>query len=214
MERFNIRVIIVDDHRIFRIGLRAEIKRMTIPVTIVGEAASGVELFELLKTTNADIVLLDIRLPDMSGIDIARELREEYPDLKILILSAEADKNTIGNLMVIGINGFISKSAPPGELEKAIDYIDDGAEFYGRDIASIVHCVRAANKDVSYDFTPREREIIKYCAQGWSAKQIAHHLDICLKTVVTHKYNIFRKMGITNNVELVNFALRTGIINL
>lgn len=213
MDSKRIRVIIVDDHRIFRVGLRAEIQGMGIPIEIAGEAASAEEFFSLLKTIDADMVLLDILLPDMSGVDIARKLRKEYPNLKILILSAETDNETIGQLMLVGIDGFVSKTIAPGELQTAIEYITEGAEYYGRDIARIMHCVRIAHKNINYNFTPRETQIIQLCAQGLPAKKIADRLNISLKTVVTHKYNIFKKMGINNCLELVNYALRMGIIS-
>jgi DNA-binding NarL/FixJ family response regulator len=171
MDDNQIRVIIVDDHRIFRIGLRVEIRSMSIPVQIVGEAGSAAELFSLLETTEADIVLLDIILPDVSGVGIAKRLRKDYPNLKILVLSAETDNETIGMMMQIGIDGFISKNVPAGELQTAIEYIADGAEYYGRDIARIVHCVRMTHKDNDYCFTPRETEIIQLCAKGLSAKR-------------------------------------------
>jgi DNA-binding NarL/FixJ family response regulator len=214
MEEKSVRIIIVDDHRIFRIGLRAEIESMTIPVEIVGEAASAAEFFNILATTEADVVLLDIILPDVSGIDIVRRLRKENTTLKILMLSAETDSDTIAKLMQLGIDGFISKSVPAGTLQTAIEYVAAGAEYYGRDIARIVHCIRMSNREKDFSFTPREKEIIQLCAQGLSAKEIADKLCICLKTVVAHKYNIFKKMGISNCVELVNYALRLGIINL
>jgi DNA-binding NarL/FixJ family response regulator len=214
MDKKSIRVIIVDDHRIFRVGLRTDIQAMNVPVEIVGEASSAAEFFSLLETTKADMVLLDIILPDVSGIDIASLLRKEYPNLKILMLSAETDNETIEKLMKIGIDGFINKNVSTNELQNAIEYVAEGAEYYGRDIARIVHCVRMSRKNTDCHFTPRENEIIQMCAQGLSAKEIADKLNIGLKTVITHKYNIFKKMGICNCVELVKYALQKGIISV
>lgn len=214
MEDKRISVIIVDDHRIFRVGLHSEIREMSIPVDIAAEVESAEQLFSLLPTTAADIVLLDIGLPGMSGVEAARKLRREYPAIKILVLSAENNNETISQLMQVGIDGFVNKSVPLGELQTAIEYLAQGAEYYGRDIARIMHCVRTARHDVDGNFTAREKQIIQLCAQGLTAKDIANVLNVSLKTVITHKYNIFKKMGINNCVELVNYALRTGIINV
>lgn len=214
MENKPIRVIIVDDHRIFRVGLRAEIQGMSVPVEIAGEAGSSEELFRLLETTEADVIMLDIILPDVSGVDIARRLRRDYPGLKILMLSAETSQETIEQLMKVNIDGFVSKNVSASELQRAIEYVAEGAEYYGRDIARIMHCVHVLHQDNDGCFTPREKEIIQLCAHGLSAKEIADKLCVSLKTVVVHKYNIFKKMGINNCVELVNYALRKGIISV
>jgi DNA-binding NarL/FixJ family response regulator len=212
MERKPIRVIVLDDHRIFRLGLREELRCMDIPVEMAGEAESGEEFFRLLKNTKADMVLLDLILPDMPGVDVARRLRKERPAMKILVLSAEERLETLEALMNIGIDGFVSKAGPANELQTAIEYIADGAEFFGRDIARLVHCVHVAKKSEDFNFTPREKEIMMLCAKGLSAKEIATHMSISLKTVINHKYNIFKKMGIDNCMELVKYAMRNGMI--
>src|SRR5574344_1722162 len=112
MKEKPIRVIVLDDHRIFRLGLREELRHMDIAVEVAAEAASGEEFFELLKTTKADMVLLDLILPDMTGVEVARRLRKERPEMKILVLSAEERTDFMEALVEIGIEGFLSKAGP------------------------------------------------------------------------------------------------------
>jgi DNA-binding NarL/FixJ family response regulator len=182
---------------------------------IVGEAGSAFEFFELLKRTTADLVLLDILLPDVSGIDIARQLRRKYPMIKILVLSSEEDKKMLELLVDIGIDGFISKDSPFNELVAAIEAISEGGHYFGRDIARLMYCVRVSKPSVSNSiFTHREEEIITLCAQGLTAKEISAKLNISMKTVITHKYNIFKKLGINSCVELVSYVLKNNIVHI
>ena len=205
-------MIVLDDHRIFRLGLREELRHMDIAVEVAAEAASGEEFFELLKTTKADMVLLDLILPDMTGVEVARRLRKERPEMKILVLSAEERTDFMEALVEIGIEGFLSKAGPANELQTVIEYVAEGGEFFGRDIARIIHCVHVSKRNGDFNFTLREQEIIKFCAQGLSAKEIAMRLSISMKTVTNHKTNIFKKMGICSNIELMRYAMRMGII--
>jgi DNA-binding NarL/FixJ family response regulator len=210
-----IKIIIVDDHPLFRLGLKALLKSQESRIVVVGEAASGKQLDELLAKNEVDVVLLDIIMPEESGIEIARRLKKTHPSLLLLMLSAECGRDTIRQLMDIGINGFISKTAPEYELLTAIEYVADGGEYFGRDIARIMHCIIASKKDNDNDiFTPREKDIIKMCCDGKSAKEIAASLNISLKTVITHKYNIFQKLGIHSATELVGYSIKNGIVQL
>jgi DNA-binding NarL/FixJ family response regulator len=214
-----INVIIVDDHALFRLGLKASLSGDSYPdIAVTGEADSGKSLFALLKIVPADIVLLDIILPDMSGVEIARCLRTDYPEIKILAISAENTASVVEALMDIGINGFISKrQAVATELVTAIRMVMDGSEYFGTDISSIMYKVyNAKNKSVtaSAEFTERELEIIALCHEGLLSKQIADRLFISPRTVDTHKNNIFKKLGINSTMEMVRYALKNGIIEL
>jgi DNA-binding NarL/FixJ family response regulator len=211
-----IKTIIVDDHALFRLGLKGALTGSE--VEIVGEAGSGEALFRLLETVEPDIVLLDVVLPDISGIDIARLLRRNYPKIKILAISAENTAPVVQALLDIGIDGFISKSAGDAdEIEYAIRAIVSGLEYFGKDISKIIYEIVVAKKksgEKNPDFTDREREIIEFCRQGLLAKEIAEKLGTSLRTVQAHKYNIFRKLGINNTMEMVQYALRNGIIQM
>jgi DNA-binding NarL/FixJ family response regulator len=213
-----IQVIIVDDHRLFRIGLKATINTDNSDVRVVGEAECGADLFKVLATTPADIVLLDINLPDMSGANVARRIHCDYPDMKILAVSAENSSETITSMIEAGINGFISKQkGDPDELAHAIRTVATGLEYYGRDIAAIIYGIYVSKKkttDITKEFTKREREIIAACRDGLQCKEIANRLGLTVNTINTHKKRIFQKLEIGNALEMVQYALKKNIIKL
>jgi len=213
-----INVIIVDDHELFRLGVRTAIESRHPDISIIGEAKSGAEFYCLLKTVEAevDIVLLDIVLPDTTGIDIARRLKTEYPSLKILVISAENAASTVEAILQIGIDGFISKlNSNPDALAEAIRSIMQGFEYFGKDISNVISRIYVAQKkttEVSNEFSEQEKRIIEYCHEGLPAKLIADRLGITTRTVDWHKSNIFRKLNINSTLEMVRFALKNGII--
>jgi len=213
-----IRIIIVDDHRLFRMGIKSGFETQNLDIQVVGEANCGKELFTVLETTPADIVLLDINLPDMDGAEIAARLRRDYPNLKILAVSAENSIETIENMIEAGIDGFISKQhGDINELAVAIRNIMDGIEYFGRDISSIIFGVYVSKKKttaVSAEFTEREREIIQLCRDGLLCKEIADRLNVSINTINTHKKRIFQKLGINNTMEMVRYALKYGIVRI
>ena len=134
--------------------------------------------------------------------------------MRILVLSAETTRETISELVRIGIDGFINKSVSPEELKTAIEYVADGLEYYGRDIARILRDFSNARKGLKTEFTKREGEILELCARGLSAKDISRRLDISINTVNSHKDNIFKKLGINSSLELVRWSIDHGIISI
>ncbi len=213
-----IEVIVVDDHSLFRTGLKATFQYDYPDISITGEAGNGEELFHVLAQTRADLVLLDINLPDMGGAEIVRRLRSEYPDLKILAVSAENTTETVEAMLEAGINGFISKQhGKADELAEAIRSLMNGIEYFGRDIAALIYDVYISKKKtavVTDEFSEREREIILACRDGLLCKEIADRLGITVNTVNYHKKNIFSKLGINNTMEMVQYALKKGIIRI
>jgi DNA-binding NarL/FixJ family response regulator len=213
-----IKIIIVDDHALFRIGVKGAIMFNMPDMQVVGEAESGEEFFDLLATTKADIVLLDIVLPDMSGIEIARRLKKDFPDLKILAVSAENTAVIVQSLLELGVDGFISKrQSDANDLIEAIRSVMNGVEYFGKDIAAIISKIYLTKKqttEITPEFTAREREIITLCREGLLCKEIAERLNISIKTVNNHKTNIFEKLGMHTTMEMVQYALKQGIIKL
>jgi len=213
-----IQVIIVDDHTLFRMGIKAAFKTEVPDIHITGEADSGEKLFTLGALSSADLVLLDINLPGMSGIEIARKLRRQYPALKILAVSAENTTDIVTAMLDAGIDGFISKQhGDTDELARAIRTVVSGLEYFGRDISSIIFDVYVSKRKTSTvtdEFSDREREIILLCRDGLQCKEIADRLNISINTVNTHKKKIFQKLGINNTVEMVQYALKKGIIRV
>jgi len=188
-------------------------------ICICGDAESGESLFALPSLAEADMVLLDINLPGgMGGVEIARRLRRDYPDIKILAISGENTAETVKSMIEAGIDGFISKQhGDTNELAEAIRTVMSGLEYFGRDIAAIIYDVFVSKKKtavVSDEFTAREKEIILLCRDGLLCKEIADRLGISTTTVNTHKRNIFLKLGINNTIEMVQYALKKGIIQI
>lgn len=207
------KLVILDDHRLFRIGLKMVLGASNYPIEIVGEAGTAKDLFKLLTEVTADILLLDVNLPDKSGMEVARELKAQYPEIRILVLSADLSPHTITEMSRAGIAGYISKNASNNELVTAIEYVAENGEYYGRDVSEVLKKYAESRKNVSDDgFTRREIEIITLSSKGYPAKKIAEQLGISLKTVFAHKYNIFKKIGINNSVELTNYAFKNGLI--
>ena len=214
-----IKIIIVEDEEFVRMGLRAAIVQSHADIMIVGEAANGLDFFRLLETADgaaADMVLLDIRLPDISGIDIAKRMKSEHPAMKILVVSHENATETVERMVAVGVDGFISKQqSNSGILVQAILAIMQGHEYFGQDIANIISQIYVAKKgvmEVLSMFTKQERLIIEYCHEGLTAKEIADRLCLTSKTIEWHKSNIFSKLGINSTREMVRFAVKNGII--
>ena len=210
-----IKIIIVDDHKLFRMTMRMSFSGFP-EIEVTGEAGTGEAFFDLLPATPCNLVLLDIVLPGMDGVEIARRLRRDYPGVKILAISSEDSGETIKALLDIGINGFISKQAGSvDEIVNAINSIMNGEVYYGNDISLIMYRIISSKINVEKatpEFTPREKEIIELCGEGLIAKEIADRLGICIQTVYNHKNNIFLKLDINNTAEMLIYALKNKII--
>jgi len=213
-----IKIVIVEDHELFRLGVKTAIENSHSDLCIIGEAESGAELFALPQLADADIILLDIVLPDMTGVEIARRLKEERPELKILACSAENDGSIVQAMLDIGIEGFISKrNGGVDTIAEAIRSIMQGVEYFGQDISDIIYRIYVSKKksaEVSAEFTAQEKRIIELCREGLPGKLIADRLCISLRTVDNHKNHIFRKLGISNTMEMVQYAIKNGIIQV
>ena len=208
-----LKIAIVDDHPLFLMGTKMAMMPF-YDINNIRTYSSGRQFFEEISDFKPEVVLLDIVMPEMNGLQVAGKLRSEHPDSKILILSAETDEATILKAMDIGVNGFISKASQPQDLYCAIETISEGADYFGRDIAQILKEVSASKKVQEEMFSPRELEIIRYCADGLMSKEIAEKLCISARTVEGHKLSIFRKMGISNTAELIKYSVKNGIVRL
>lgn len=206
-------IALLDDHPFVRIGVATTLRNTKHTITI--SVATADELFNALhQGTPCDILLLDILLPGMNGIEVAKRMRSEYPKIKIIVLSVDSREYTLIQLLQIGIDGFVSKRGTQDEVVRAIDYVEKGVPFYGRDIAILIRDISDAklNKQNTAALTKRELEIIQACCDGLLGKEIAEKLNISLRAVNSHKTNIFNKLGISSSVELVRFAIEHGII--
>jgi len=213
-----IKVIVVEDDELQRFSVVTAIEANSGGFCVVGEAETGAELFALLARTAPDIISLDIKLPDMSGVDIARRLKRERPEIKILALSFESDTSTVQAMLEIGIDGFLSKrKGVLNHIAEALQSIMQGVEYFGSDISQIIYRLYVAKNQTTEEtseFTPQEKRIIELCHEKLSGQQIADRLCISLRTVNNHKSNIFRKFGFKSTSEMVQYAINHGIIQM
>ncbi|MEI7490179.1 MAG: response regulator transcription factor [Bacteroidota bacterium] len=216
-----IKIFLVEDHDLVRDGLKALLT--SIPdISIIGEASTGKSLFEKLKIVQPDIIVLDISLPDVSGIEITKRLRHEYPQIRVLILSMYTHEDFVTGAIKSGAKGYLPKNTSRDELVKAIYAIFRGEEFFGETISKILlkSFIRSAvekedqQEKPAYNLSSRELEILRLYAEGFNNKEIGVKLNISVRTVETHKNHIMKKLGIRSPVEMVKFAIRNKLINL
>ena len=214
-----IKVLIVDDHTLVRDGIRA-LLALVADVKVVGEAANGKEALEKVKKLAPDVVLMDLAMPIMSGLESTRRIRKRFPGTKVLALTQYEDREYIVPTIEAGARGFVSKTAAFSELASAIQAVYQGESFLSPIAAAAVveECqqkVSAEGETDSYqNLTDREREMLKLVAEGYTAREIAAMLVISLRTVETHKTNLMKKLSIRNKADLIRFAIRKGIITV
>jgi DNA-binding NarL/FixJ family response regulator len=214
-----IKVLIVDDHTLVRDGIRA-LLALVADVKVVGEAANGKEALEEVKKLTPDVVLMDLAMPIMNGLESTRRIRKKFPGTKVLALTQYEDREYIIPTIEAGARGFVSKTAAFSELASAIQAVYQGGSFLSPIAAAAVveECqqkVSAEGETDSYqNLTDRERELLKLVAEGYTAREIADMLVISLRTVETHKTNLMKKLNIRNKADLIRFAIRKGIITV
>ena len=216
-----IRIFLTEDHDLVRDGLKALLAGIP-DIHIIGEASNGKSLFEKLKIVVPDVLVLDISLPDMSGIEITRKVRSDYPSVKVLILSMYTHEDFILGAIRAGAKGYLPKNTSRDELVKAIYAVHRNEEFFGEIISGILlksyirsnTAMNGKENDKSFNLTTREIEILKHYSEGHHNKEIAENLNISIRTVETHKNHIMRKLGCKSPVEMVKFAIRHKIIDL
>lgn len=204
-----IRVLVVDDHALFREGLRLLLEREP-DICVVGEAAGGTEALAQPETPTPDVVLLDLLMPDVSGLDILPKLREKYPEASILIVTGVLEPKFIAAALSGGARGYLAKTTPPPTLVKAIRAVHGGEIWAERRILTmfldgLLKQVNGLRRPIlgQEQLTAREHEIVQWVIQGMRNREIAGRLQISEKTVKTHLSNVFRKLNVNRRVELL-----------
>ncbi|PIV24424.1 MAG: DNA-binding response regulator [Deltaproteobacteria bacterium CG03_land_8_20_14_0_80_45_14] len=214
-----IRVLVVDDHTIVRDGICA-LLRLAGDIEVVGEAANGREALEMVRKLMPDVMLIDIAMPNMNGLEATRHIRKEFPRVKVLVLTQYDDKEHVFWAIEAGAIGFISKTAASSELVSGIRSVYRGDSFLSPSAAKFLvedYQLEASirkEQDPYKQLTDREREILKLLAEGYNTREIANMLVISTKTVEGHKTNLMSKLDIHNRTNLVKYALRKGIITV
>jgi DNA-binding NarL/FixJ family response regulator len=216
-----IRLILVDDHQLVRTGI-ANLLSGEPGFEIIGEAADSKELFELLKIVQPEVAILDIALPGMSGIEITKKLHNDYPGIRILILSMHTSEEFIFNAINSGARGYLPKNTSRKELIEAIFAIQRGEEYFAESISNVIlkSYIRKAKSDSQETensenlLSKREIEVLRLFAEGLTNQEIADKLFISIRTVESHKNHIMARLELKTTVDLIKFAIRNNIVLL
>jgi len=206
-------ILIADDHAVVRAGLRQFLDEDS-NIVEVGEAATGNETLDQLRTRDWDLVLLDINMPDRSGIDVLRHIRSGYPRVRVLVLSGLPERQYALNVLRAGASGYLAKDAAADELMKAVHTVLNGRRYVSATLAELL--VDDLNTDhdkpLHDSLSAREFQIFCKLAAGRGVSEIANELSLSVKTVSTYRTRILEKMKFTTNADLTSYALRSGII--
>lgn len=211
------RILICDDHELFRDGIKA-ILRAEAGIEVVAEARNGREAVETALRLRPDAVLMDMEMPELNGLEATRRIREAEPAVQVLILTMYAEEELVAQCMQAGAAGYVLKDVPVAQLVYAIQAVSRGGRYMSPEALKgmVEHYVDgSARAETRYDLlTAREREILKLLAEGLSAKQVAAHLDLSVKTVDVHKTNLMRKLDVHDRTELIKWAISHKVIRL
>jgi DNA-binding NarL/FixJ family response regulator len=216
-----IKIVLVDDHLLVRDGIKALLSGND-DIRIIGEASDEKELFTMLETLTPDILIMDISLPGISGIEITKKICVDRPEIKVLILSMYNNDEFIFNSLKAGAKGYLPKTTSRNEMLEAIYAINSGEVFFGESISKIMlksYVKMATDNEKQEDkpseqLTNREIEVMKLYVEGMINKEISDKLDISIRTVETHKNHIMRKLGLRSTVEMVKYAIKNKIAEI
>lgn len=210
------KVMITDDHSLIREGIR-QLLEFDGSIEVIGEASNGVECLEKLEVLSPDVLLLDINMPEMNGIDVLKQLKETESDVKVLILTVHNELEYLLKAIDIGVDGYILKDSESSELKKAIDIICKGENYIQPSLIPALNN-QLVNRDIDKDkidlLTSREYEVLIQVANGMSNKEIATNLNISERTVKNHISNIFKKIDVSDRTQAAVFAIKNNIIKL
>jgi two-component system response regulator DegU len=217
MERIN--VVLADDHVLVRKGIKAMLESDT-QIDVVGEASNGLEALETAKQLKPDILVLDIRMPGMTGLEAAARLREVAPATKAVILSMHDSEEYVLEALDAGAYGYLLKDTDKTEFLKALKQIHGGNKYFSGGVSNILanrllntksFPTKTPNVD-PYNITKREKEILRMIIDGKHNKDIADSLNKSVRTIETHRFNIMKKMGVTNAIDMVNKAVKENLV--
>jgi len=211
----SIRVVLADDHVLIRAGLRALLHSLP-NIEVIGEASDGHEAIDVIAQHQPDVVIMDIGMPGLNGVDSARRIIKQTPGTRVIILSMHANEEYVGRALEAGAKGYLLKGAEPAELELVLKAVMRGETYLSPSISK--HLVqdylshRKEKMNPVPDLTARQREVLQLIAEGCSTKDIANKLKLSVKTVDTHRSELMHRLDIHDVAGLVRYAIRTGLV--
>ena len=211
-----VRVLLAEDHALMRAGLRSLLKELG-GVEVVGEAGEGHEALRLVAELRPDVVLLDISMPGLGGLEVAARVVREHPDTKVLVLSMHRNEEYVLEALRAGAAGYLLKDADAVQLELALRAVARGDRYLDPAVsATVINALKEGAPSAGGPYgrlTPRQREILQLIAEGNSTKDIARKLDLSIKTVETHRAKLMRRLGVHHVAGLVRYAIRVGLVS-
>ena len=216
----SIRVLIADDHKIMLAGLRSILEKQT-DFEVVGEADNGRKAVQMAQEKKPDVVVMDVSMPDLNGIEATKQIIESLPETRVIALSMHSDKRFVMGMLRAGASGYLLKDCASQELANAIDQVARGKKYLSPEITGVVIddflLGRGSSEEVATaasQLSPREREVLQLIAEGWSTKQIASHLYVSIKTIETHRRQIMKKLDLHSIADLTKYAIREGLTSI
>jgi DNA-binding NarL/FixJ family response regulator len=211
-----VRVLLADDHALVRAGIRALLEDLE-GVTVVAEAGDGSEVLELARKHRPDVALLDISMPGLGGLEASAQLKQELPEVRVVMLSMHANEEYVLQALRAGAVGYMLKDSATAELERALEAVMQGETYLSPPISKQVvegYVQRVgAEQPAADNLTPRQRQVLQLIAGGQSTKEIAYRLELSVKTVETHRAQLMERLQIRDIAGLVKYAIRNGLVS-
>ncbi len=213
-----IRIMLADDHKLMRSGLRVLLEQQA-DLTVVGEASDGREAVTLANSLKPNVLVMDIGMANLNGIEAASQISQSHPDIFIVMLSMHSDESYVLRALKAGAKGYLLKDSAEADLIRAVHAVADGKSFFSPAVSKVllddyVRKLKRSGTEDPYDLlTPREREVLQLVAEGKSNKDVAQLLNLSVYTVETHRSNIMEKLNLRGVPELILYAVRKGIIS-
>jgi len=214
-----IRVMIADDHKIMLAGLRSLLEKQS-GIDVVGEAENGRKAVQMAREIKPDVVVMDVSMPDLNGIEATTQINESLPETRVIALSMHSDKRFVMGMLRAGAAGYLLKDCASQELANAITQVAGGKKYLSPEITGVViddflqGGSAEEDKSVTSVLSAREREVLQLIAEGWSTKQIASHLYVSIKTIETHRRQIMKKLDLHSIADLTKYAIREGLTSV
>ncbi|QOY88041.1 response regulator [Paludibaculum fermentans] len=214
----SIRVLLADDHKLMRSGLRLLVEQQP-EFRVVGEAGDGRQAVALATELKPDVAVLDIGMPELNGIEAARQITEQLPETAVVMLSMHSDESYVLRALKAGARGYLLKDSAEADLVQAIVAVREGKSFFSPAVSQVLledylRKLRKTGAEDSYELlSPREREILQLVAEGKSSKDVANLLNLSVYTVETHRANLMKKLNLKSMPELILYAVRKGVIS-